>query len=294
MAIKYTEPIKSETCGICNFELKEGQEILQCPFCFNLFHEGHLQEWFQKSNKCPKCKKLLIDEKIASNNNSKTISESISDEIIIKHHLYGKKKDYMILTIMMSLISLIFFGFAAYFIYLIIIQSQFWFEIVGGSLVVLMFLFYGSGCLYLGFKGTKFDIITFHKDKLIIQRKKKPQIIEVLPDTISKIELEMTTDLTSTRTEKFYFTKIELNVFSTNMNLRLGNVFSSRDEFEGRDYYIKLTEFIKNFYGITPLNQISDKRKKSLIQTTLYIIILFVIPIIALVLLALYFNAVKL
>lgn len=294
MSKKYFGSIKSETCGICKFELREGQEILQCTYCSSLFHEGHLTEWFQKDNRCPVCKRPL-DKESNANINKKGISLNASqDEIVVKHNLYGKNRDLIILSIVMSIISLIFFGLAAYFIYEIIATAQYWFEFLGGGIVIILFFFYGFGALSLGFKSTPFNIITFQKDIIKIERQKKPKIIEINPSNITKLELEMETYLTSTEKEKFYLTKINCNIFSTDRNLRLGHIFTSRDEFDARDFYKQLVDFISSFYGITPQDFIADKKKRKIIEAIFYIIILFVLPILALIFLALYFNVTKL
>ena len=42
-------------CMICKLDLREENEILQCPFCRSLFHKEHLEEWLTIKKTCPVC-----------------------------------------------------------------------------------------------------------------------------------------------------------------------------------------------------------------------------------------------
>ncbi|NHJ86423.1 MAG: E3 ubiquitin protein ligase [Asgard group archaeon] len=47
-------------CLICKLEIRNKQQIYQCPNCESLFHREHLEEWLATSKKCPVCNLILI------------------------------------------------------------------------------------------------------------------------------------------------------------------------------------------------------------------------------------------
>ena len=59
LLIEFDGIIEDKYCSICKLELREKQRVLQCPYCENLFHKEHIEEWLQNNTKCPVCQKKL-------------------------------------------------------------------------------------------------------------------------------------------------------------------------------------------------------------------------------------------
>ncbi len=54
--------ITGEKCSICKLDLRKKQRIVQCPYCYALFHYDHLYNWLEKNNNCPVCSKEIVEE----------------------------------------------------------------------------------------------------------------------------------------------------------------------------------------------------------------------------------------
>ena len=51
--------LKEEKCAICKLNIKPLETIVQCPDCLSLFHKEHLDDWLEKTKKCPVCSTKL-------------------------------------------------------------------------------------------------------------------------------------------------------------------------------------------------------------------------------------------
>lgn len=47
--------LKEEKCSICKLNIKPLEIIVQCSECLSLFHKEHLDDWLEKTKKCPVC-----------------------------------------------------------------------------------------------------------------------------------------------------------------------------------------------------------------------------------------------
>ncbi|MHA1578182.1 MAG: RING finger protein [Candidatus Freyarchaeota archaeon] len=50
---------KPQRCIVCNLKIKEGENIVYCPFCGLPSHRDHLLEWLKIKGFCPNCGKPL-------------------------------------------------------------------------------------------------------------------------------------------------------------------------------------------------------------------------------------------
>ena len=53
----YKGAIKGKKCGVCKLDIRKKQKVVQCPYCLNLFHYDHLNDWFKSNKDCPVCDK---------------------------------------------------------------------------------------------------------------------------------------------------------------------------------------------------------------------------------------------
>ena len=51
--------VEHQRCPICHRFVTANQALLQCPHCKTLGHANEMQEWVQKSSKCPYCGQTL-------------------------------------------------------------------------------------------------------------------------------------------------------------------------------------------------------------------------------------------
>ncbi|MFX0066377.1 MAG: Ig-like domain-containing protein, partial [Candidatus Hermodarchaeota archaeon] len=58
------EPLQENKCIICQLVIKEGTNILCCPFCGVKGHSGHFKEWLRTKAVCPNCKHELREDQL--------------------------------------------------------------------------------------------------------------------------------------------------------------------------------------------------------------------------------------
>lgn len=54
----FEEP-EMETCAIC---LEEQQHLFEMPNCSHVFHDYCINEWLSRSNNCPLCRAIIMDD----------------------------------------------------------------------------------------------------------------------------------------------------------------------------------------------------------------------------------------
>ncbi|MFX1254162.1 MAG: SBBP repeat-containing protein [Promethearchaeota archaeon] len=63
-AASIEEPLQENKCIICQLVIKEGINILSCPFCGVKGHPGHFREWLRTKAVCPNCRHELREDQL--------------------------------------------------------------------------------------------------------------------------------------------------------------------------------------------------------------------------------------